>query len=451
MDLGLWLKEHKIVEQAKAEGQQNRPSFGETRAGIPEKIIAWVNKRGLICRENVSNWLNDLERNLTDQINPDELESRKQEIQQTLRDAKISLDVEVSKQRNNIVAKQRAVREANLDYEQFRRESGLLRPPDYTGRKNSIYYILSFFILEIILNATSLMDANPFGLMGAIVQMGLICAVNVLIMGWCMGGLLRSVNHVRPLVKCIYAFLIVFAVLFVIGFNLTVGHFRDSMQAIIGDPGADILAVGSDTFLRFSEGVIAFDSFQSALLALLGFLFFCVSSWKWFDRDDRYPGYGRKHRLLEKKQGDYISQNKYALDELESVFDRYKEKLNDIVHCLEAKKTRLREHRIRGKRIISEFEINMRQYQLDLNELLGAYFDANRSTRTESEPAWFSEPCSIDPKILIPPSFKVPEETNLRSATDLAHKEITALQNLYEKSILKFPELEEAMDYNPDS
>ncbi len=448
LDLGLWLKQHKIEERAKEDGEQNRPSAGQKPTGIPDEIIAWAHRRARKCRENISNWLNDFQIDLTDLGGS---EHGKRNIQTTLEDARLDLEKAAGKQRNDLVDVQQTVREAKHDYERFRSESGLIRPPDYEGRKSSPLYISFFFILEIILNAASLMDANPFGLVGATIQMGLICSVNVLFMGSWMGGLVRSLNHIKPLIKCASASLAFLLLLFAIGFNLMVGHFRDSMQAILDDPSADIFAVGSDTFARFSESVIAFDSFQSALLALLGFLFFCFSAWKWFDRDDHYPGYGKKHRLLQEKQADYRNRFNAANDQLRSVFKEYEEKLKDALHRLDAEQARLRAHRARGKSVISDFGVNMEQHQHDLRALLGAYIAANRSTRTEPEPAWFSEEPSIDPKILIPPSFDIPEETNLESVEKREYEAITALQGFYEENRSKFPTLEEAMDYNPVS
>ena len=289
------------------------------------------------------------------------------------------------------------------------------------------------------------MDANPFGLLGAIVQMALICAVNVLIMGWCMGGLLRLWNHVSFLVKVLSAFAALVAMVLVTGFNLAVGHFRDSMQAILDDPEADIFAVGSDTFVRFSEGLVAFDSFQSTLLALLGFLFFCVSTRKWLDRDDHYPGYGKKDRLLKKIQGDYIDRFDRATAELKSEFKGYENRLKDVLHRLVTQQERWREHSIQGKQVFLDFSTNQKQYQHDLNELLGAYFRVNRAARTDPEPAWFSEAVEVDREILIPPEFEVPEQTSFKAVADLVDEAIKELQKFYGDKRQQFPNLEEAM------
>ena len=448
LDLDRWLKEHKIVEQARADGEKNKPSASQARAGVPDKIIGWVNQRGRICRQNVSKWLNDLERNLADMEDSEGLGIQIQQVEETLEEAKLDLEGKVKEQRGRLATKLDEVHQAKRDYEEFRQESGLRRLPDYSGRKTALRYILFFFCLELVLNATSLMDANPFGLIGAIVQMALICAVNILIMGWCMGGLLRLAHHVKPVTRWFSIFLAFAVVVLVSGFNMTVGHFRDSMQAILDDPSADIFAVGSDTFVRLSEGLVAFDSFQSALLALLGFLFFCVSAWKWLSRDDRYPEYGQKHRQLSDIQEDYRILFERANSQLRIEYKMYKTRLDDVLHRLNAQKTRWKEHRVHGNSVVADFATNLKQYQHDLAQLLGAYIQANRDVRTEPEPDWFSEPVAVDPEILVPPDFNVPEQASLGNAADQIDKAIKELQKVFAKYRQEFPTLEEATGYS---
>lgn len=445
LGLDQWLKENRVVEQARADGEQNKPSVGEARAGVPDKIIGWVNRRGRICRQNVSKWLNNLERNLADMEDVEGLEQRKQEVQVTLEDAKLDLERKKNGQRNDLAVQQREVRDANHDYEEFRRESRLRRLPDHKGRKSALVFILIFFFLEIGLNAMSLMDVNPFGLMGAMGLMAAICAVNILIMGVFMGVLLRLIHHVQPMVRWPCVLLALFTVSLVGGFNVMVGHLRDSMQAILDDPSADVFAVGADTFVRFSEGYIAFDSFQSALLALLGFLFFCVASWKWLDRDDRYPGYGKKHRMLQEKQDDYKSRYEIAADILSKEYKNYEDKLKDVLQRLVMQQTRWREHRVQGSQVVADFPTNLKQYQHDMNQLLGAYFRANRAERSEPEPDWFSETVEIDKELLVPPDFNVPEQTSLKSVADLVKEAIGELQDFYRELRKEIPTLEEAM------
>ena len=435
LDLNRWLKNQGIIDEARKQGAQNRPSADEPRGeGIPAKIIAWVNRRGLICRQNVIGHLSDLERNLADMKNPEELHILEQDVGEILGAAEIDLEQKLDDGRNLLHVPEQELREEDLDFNEFRRESRLRRLPDYSHRESALRYILSFFAIELVLNATMLMEVNAFGLLGSIVQMGLIGLVNVGIFAWCMGEVVRQMWHVRVARKRMFLVLALVIPLVAIAFNLVVGHFRDSMQAVLGVSGADIFSVGSDTFERFGSGLFVFDSFQSALLALLGCLFFGVAAWKWLDRDDRYPDYGRRHRRLEEKRGSYVELYDMAQRELKGSFDDFQSQLKDIRHGLVIKQSQWREHCITGNGIVTEFQTNLGQYQHDLNELLGAYFTANRSKRTEPAPPWFADHIDVDAAILEAPTFNPPEQTSLKSVADKVDEAIGSLQATFKNS-----------------
>lgn len=448
IDLDRWVKEKKVVEHAREDGKQNKPSADESFDGVPAKIVAWVNNRGIVCRQNVSNRLDDLVRQLADIENPQELEISRHEAEETSGAASAALEGEINKGRNILSDQQEHVREDDKDFQAFRRESGLRRLPDDSGRKSFKRYVLVFFAIELVVNATALMDANPFGLLGAIGLMGMICAVNIVIMGLFMGYAWRGAHYIGVWRKGLFSMLAAIIVIAVACFNLMVGHFRDSMQAIVNRPAAetDINAVGADAFVRFWEGWAMFDSFQSGLLALMGFLFFCLASWKWFDRDDHYPGYGRRHRQREKRKQDYRRKYDEAVRMLEETFGVYEEKLKDIREKLRLKQSRYREVLAQGERIVEDYPTNLGQYQHDLNRLLGEYFSANRGERTKPEPYWFAEPPGVDREILVPPEFNVPEQGSIKEVVDTVNQAIKNLQEEFRKYRRRFPTLEQAMN-----
>lgn len=446
LDLKRWLKDHGILDEARKQGAQNRPSANEPRGeGIPASIIAWVNRRGLICRQNVSRYLSDLERNLADKEDLEQLQILEQEVGEILGDAEIALEQKVGECLNRLHVPEQELREENLDFNEFRRESGLRRLPDYSHRKSAFRYVLGFFLFELLLNAAMLMEVNAFGLLGSIVLMSLIGLVNVGIMAWCMGGVLRQLSHVQVTRKRVYSVLAIAIPVAVVAFNLAVGHFRDSMQAVLGDPDADIFGVGGDTFERLGSGLVAFDSFQSALLALLGCLFFGVAAWKWLDRDDRFPDYGRRHRRLKEKTATYVKHYDGAQQALKRTLDDFQSRLKDIRQRLVIKQSQWREQCKQGERIVREFPTNLLQYQHDLNALLGEYYTANCSKRTEPAPAWFSDRIGVDSEIFEAPTFNPPEQTSLKGVGDKVDEAISVLQSMIKESMRRIHTLESVL------
>ena len=444
LDLDQWLKKHKIKEEGRRLGGENYPPSDSSELDASEsKIRSWVNRRGHVCRQNVSGHLSDLERQLSDMENDQELETLRQKVLEIEKEARIKIERKVQDGRNILLEPETAIREGSRDFSRFRRETGLTRLADYSHRTGAIWIIVVGLVIESVLNATLLMEVSAFGLLGSIVQMGLISAVNILIAALAMGALLRQCNSVSINKKRLAWVSIVLIILSDSIFNIFVGHFRDSMQEILNDASIDIFTLGRDTMQRMLETPLGLESFQSILLALLGFLFFAVASWKWYQRDDPYPDYGRRDRQLKYLEVEHIKMYKKVQGDIEKVFIDYKSKLEDKRHILEIKQSRWREISGRGRKLVDNYPINQQQYQPDLDHLLSVYRTANRETRTEAPPSHFSEQVLLDREIFMPPSFTPPTGTIITGVTNQVHDAITQVQNTFQDASRRFRTLED--------
>ena len=443
LDLAQWLKKHKIREEGHKSGIQNLPSADSNELdACEEKIRSWINRRGRICRQNVSRHLSDLERQLSDMENDQELDTLQQKVLEIKEDAGLKLELNAQEGRNTLHEHETAVSEASHDFARFRKEAGLTRLADYSGRRGAYWIIGIGFFIETVLNATLLMEVNVFGLLGSIVQMGFISAVNVLILAWAMGGLLRWRNYASVERKYLSWAGLIILVPLNLSFNILVGHFRDSMQQVINDATVNVYALGGDALARMLEDFFGFEAFQSFFLALIGFLFFAVASWKWYQRDDIYPDYGRRDRELKGLEKKYIETYKKVHGNLENVFKAKVSELEDKRHILEIKQSKWREISLRGNNLIEEYPINLQQYQNDLDHLLRVYRSANVEQRTEPAPSYFSEHVQVDKEILQPLSFTPPVETNITGVTDKVHDAIKQVQNAYQEAARQFRTLE---------
>ena len=445
LDLGAWLKKHGIEEEGRRQGAVDQPRTDADELDATEaQILGWVNRRARVCRENVSGHLSDLQRDLVDMENDQGLEDLGNEAVLIRNDGELALDAEVGNGRNLLVSTEQAVREDNVEFRRFRNQAALTRQADYAHRRGSRTFILVCFVVEVLLNATLLMEVNAFGLVGSGSQMGLISFINILAAGLAMGALLRQRNHVALVRKMIAWVGIAILLITTFAFNLLIGHFRDSMQAVVNDPTADILSIGNDVLDRFLDNPLALDSFQSSLLALLGFLFFCIASWKWFQRDDPYPEYGRRHRQLDARKRDYVDKYERAQAELKKVYDENKSKLEDIGETLKIKLSKWGDICVRGQHLVDEYPVNLGQYPHDLDYLIQAYRTANKTARSEPSPPHFKRHELIDADILErPPAFNPPAETNLSEVMEQVHGAVGQLQSVYGQAAKKYRTLEE--------
>lgn len=455
LDTDAWLRNHDIREIGRERGERNFPPADQSEMDdIHIKTLAWVNRRGLQCRTDVNDQLADFVQQLNTQEDEEDITVLEHKVTEIANDARISFNQRVEHDRTELTRLKTAVREGTEEYERFREKAGLDRLPDYAGRRNALLVILFFATAETVLNASLLMEVSPFGLLGSFMQMGLITAVNILVGALVIGYALRCCNLINQTKKVSAQVVMGISITLIGAFNLLAGHFRDSMQAVILDGiSADPFAMlQNDALPRMMDAPFGLDSFQSILLVLLGMIFFGIASWKGYQSDDPYPGYGRRDRLLKGIKDNYRNALRKAQDGMKKEYDDCISELKDIRHRIEVKRTMWRDICDRGARIVEQYPANLRQYQEDLNYLIAAYRTGNQQVRTEPSPRFFNERLTVDPDILIPPSFQPPVQITMEGITHNIHEAITRTQKAYEDASREYRSLEDitAEGFNRD-
>jgi len=456
LDTDAWLRKHHIRETGRERGERNFPPADQSEMDdIHIKTLAWVNRRGLQCKADVNKHLSDFVQQLNTHDDDEDITVHKHKVTEVANAARISFDQRVEHDRTELTRLETAVREGTEEYEQFRKKAGLDRLPDYAGRRNAILVILFFATAETVLNASLLMEVSPFGLLGSFMQMGLITAVNILVGALAIGYALRCCSLINQAKKVIAQVVMGVSIILIGAFNLLAGHFRDSMKAAIldGGPAADSFSMlRHDALPRMMDAPFGLDSFQSILLVLLGMIFFGIASWKGYQSDDPYPGYGRRDRLLKGIKDNHRNALRNAQDGMKKEYDGYISKLEDVRHRIEIMKTMWKDLCDRGARVVEQYPANLRQYQEDLNYLVAAYRTANQDARTEPSPRFFNEQLTVDPDIFISPSFQPPDQITLEGITRNIHEAITSTQKAYEDASCKYRSLEDitAEGFNRD-
>ena len=442
-----WLRDHNIREIAAKRGQQNQPATAQQQPDdMYQKIRGWVNQRGLQCMSDINDHIADAVAELNDIEDQEGLEVQKNKVTEIRDNTKIDFDNCRSRDCGILYELRKALTEETKDFEEFRQRANLTRMAVYpTNFFQKWWLVIMCAMVEVLFNAFVLADVTPTGFLGAISLMGLITAVNILIGALLIGSLLlRAGHHINITIKALswISLLVVTAVILI--FNLGVGHLRDSMigiqQAQLSDP---FEVLRNDAWARLASNHLHYESFQSGLLVIVGFLFFSIAAWKGYRSDDAYPGYGKKDRHLRQLNRRYRGK----LEEARSAIDAERVKaineLEDIRHEMEAKKAQWRNTVDRIERIVTNYAARLRQYQNDLDTLLTAYCTANRETRTEPDPEFFDKPMSIDPHILAAPKFEPPEESSQIDLANHIHQAIQNVQTLYAEALEQYPSLED--------
>ena len=434
------------VKLQKNVGRQNQPGPDEQQPDdMHEKIRSWVNHRGLQCKQDVGRYISDANAELNDIEDSEGLKKLQNRVTQIRNRVETEIKGRLEYDRNDLYALHKAVKEETKAFEEFRKASGLTRMAVYpTNFLQKWWWVIFCAVLEVIVNAFTLGDVIPTGILGASALMLTITAINILIGVLVIGNLWRERNHVLAWRKILGWMLILIFSVGIVGFNLAVGHLRDGMLMI--DPTNLINpldALRNDAWQRLMSDPIQYESFQSGLLVLAGLVFFGIASWKGYVSDDAYPGYGKNDRNLRK----LINQFRIKLEEARRVIEIQHKKdvdeLQDILYELDVKKAQWRNTMDRIIRVRQEYPANLRQYEADLKFLLAAYRTANRNIRTEPVPGFFDSLLPLDPDIMEPPIFEPREESNQGDIAEHIHKSIENVQMLYRNALLNYPSLED--------
>lgn len=445
LDKEAWIKKNKIKEEARQRGEQELPATdSQVLDGTEAKIRAWISERATKCREDVSIFLNDIERDLSNMADDSELKSLTQQIDETASQARTDLLKAKQASDNHISGALSELRDAREAFQKFRQDADLTRPADYSKRRAAAVFLVAVGLAEIILNATLLMDVNAFGLIGSIAQMGLISLINIVAFGLLAGVCIRKTSHVSPGQKFVGWLGMVLILPLMTTFNLLVGHFRDSMQAVVADMDADLAEIGADTMTRLFEGPMDFASFQSLLLVMMGCVCFGLSAWKWWQRDDPYPSYGHEDRELKKREKAYHRTFDRVQKQLEDAIAGHLSWLEDSRHRLEIRKGHWQEKCTHADLLVREFGKNLGQYQLDLDYLLSAYRTANMAARTGDPPARFNaqnHEDKLDTALFEPVSFHPQPNSPVDAVWDNVHEAINSLQVTHREAQESVPTL----------
>ena len=457
LDHEKWIKENRIREIGRENGKQNQPGKNDANTDeTPQKILDWVNERALQCQKDVSKYLTSIASALNQEGDRRTLEDMVRECETKINDIKIELNNEQLREQQRISLVEESLKENKQHYENFRTENGLKRPANYEHRKNAWFYIASIAVIEIFLNASLLMDVVPTGLIGSFSQMFLIVAVNIVTGSLVLGTLWRVVNHKKSLYRSLAWSGVLVVFVMIVLFNLLVGHFRETLLAdqksTLHASTADEVVASGDTqeaieaqvLDRFFADPVGFEHFRTILLVLVGLMCFVIASWKGYQSDDPYPGYGPVDRHYKHTKNKYQQKFDQIMEQLEKIFSEGKATLEDRRHDIQIRKDHYSTQLLAGKRVCNEYTQNLRQYSNDLNWLLGSYYTANVESRTKPAPEWPER--KLDPKVFDKPAFDPSSEVDFSDIHNKIHLLITEVQNEYQTVRNKFKSFNNIID-----
>ena len=178
---------------------------------------------------------------------------------------------------------------------------------------------LAFLILvETLVNGIFFGANLSGGLLGGMSYAVLISLINVVALGWVVAKCVRQATHADDLGRLFGVVGLVTFVILGVLWNLAVAHYREALPSdyppapdsvgvvatTTATPqetedvagcwrGGDETAAEREALCLFRSQWFTLDSFQSYMLMLIGLMMFVAAAWKWWGKQDPYPGFGQ--------------------------------------------------------------------------------------------------------------------------------------------------------------
>ena len=434
LDLDGWLERHRIREEGARRGRNDDPHSTQTQPdAVFREIVEWVSNRALQCRTAIVNHINN------------QLLASLNQIQTYWQDeiARNTIDLEVERHCQKLKAfgdqstsdlshERDEFEQASQDFSQFKRDHGLSRVADYP--KNQVTHWLWVPVAAIV---ESFVSANLLGSVsrGGVIEGWTIALVLTLVnvfLGVLTGFVVRQINCSVGYKK-VFPVIASLALAFVaMCWNTIAGHVRDVFVAAekseVFESTDEAFATAWQTMI---ETPVPWESLSSAGLAIVGIFVFSLTTYKTYGCDDPFPGYGKKHRQVERLRLRYHDARDKALEELEDLQDKAMKWIEGIQNRHILDKNVWKNTLNRLSTILENYPKNLRQYNRDLAYLLSAYTTANRAERATEPPEFFEKEQLIDIDIMEAPSVTAPDVPEWKDVPDKIKSGRSHIESIY--------------------
>jgi hypothetical protein len=274
---------------------------------------------------------------------------------------------------------------ADAEIKRFREEHNLWRLPRRPPSQTLCWGVIAvLFVVECVLNGTFFAAGNEMGMLGGVIEAGIIAALNIsvgLLEGW---KIAPRILHRHPLSKIFGILGSLLCIAWMFGFNLAVAHYRYAHSVV--QPEA-VARIAFESLLTHPLDIV---NMQAWLLFALGISFSVVAALDGWLMDDPYPGYGAVAKRQLDKNDEYIEQKQILIAELEEIRDSAQVQMGSISKEIENKRAEYLTIQQASTRLERNFWQYLEYLEQCANDLLATYREANRRERHTPPPAHFA-------------------------------------------------------------
>ena len=275
------------------------------------------------------------------------------------------------------------------EYQEFRERHGLNRLPrniSQSQRTLAFMVLAVFVILESILNGMFFAEGSEAGIIGGVVQALVLSILNVGVASLFAVYGLPFLFHRRMPGKVLGVLATAAFVVWLVGLNLAIGHFRDLYVQ-----GAGTVQM-AELLNRLTGAPLLLSDAKSGLLVLLGMALGLLSVIDVAATRDPYPGYGAIGRERQRAIERYSHENAKSLaaimqlrdktvDDMTAAIELMRETQNDMQMAIEGR-----------SRLHHNYRAYLEHLAVVHQRLIGRYREGNRRVRRGDVPPYFRQP-----------------------------------------------------------
>jgi hypothetical protein len=379
--------EFDVIQSAKNQALKSEPSSQSKSPDHNEIMIrSEMNAKATQAISAVDQSLSSIR----DEVDTLSIGKEANDVQEIVEEFRRKVETEFTPLLKEIVNKKEDVNQSYDELESFKLSNGLRRSAVYPDSNIlTVGLLVIMVIIESAFNSSFFAAGSDLGLLGGIIEAGLISIINVSF-GVLLGLMvLRNKNHINKLKS--YTAIVFFILLLTIPilFNLGVAHFR---EALLTNPeNAHFLAISS-----IKTGIFNITDVKSWMLFIVGIMCCVFAIFKGYYMDDAYPKFGKLTRRKIELEEELHEIYEDANEQLEDLHESYLENLDSKFELLVIKEKRighLSSAFEQQKRILVSY---IRHLEDNLHYLIRLYRDTNSAERNNDSPAYFNDAICLE-------------------------------------------------------
>ncbi|CAK1824384.1 conserved membrane hypothetical protein [Vibrio crassostreae] len=379
--------EFDVIQLAKQQARKSEPSSQSKSPGHNEIMIrSEMNAKATQAISSVDQSLSSIR----DEIDTLSLGKETNDVQEIVEEFRRKVDTEFTPLLKEIDNKKDEATQSYDELENFKSNNGLRRSAVYPDSSILTLGLLAIMvIIESAFNSSFFAAGSDLGLLGGIIEAGLISVINVSFGVFLGSMLLRNKNHINKFKS--YTAIIAFTLALTIPvlFNLGVAHFR---EALLTNPdNAHLVAMSA-----IKNGILNITDVKSWMLFIVGMMCCMFAIFKGYGMDDAYPKFGKLSRRKIELDEELHEMYEDANDHLEGLHESYLETLDAKFEALVTKEKRvghLSSAFEQQKRILVSY---IRHLEDNLHYLIRLYRDTNSAEREDDSPIYFNDAICLE-------------------------------------------------------